>query len=74
MRVLHVRLGSWTSIERALPVSHGVRVDVMAGRSEVSATFAFRVAKALDVSLHHVFTVMALPPGACKHCGKPVSG
>jgi hypothetical protein len=70
MRVLHVRLGSWTSVERALPVSHGVRVDVMAGRSEVSATFAFRVAKALDVSLHHVLTGTALPPGTCKHCGR----
>ena len=42
----------------------------MAGRSGVSATFAFRVAKALDVSLHHVLTGTALPPGTCKHCGR----
>jgi len=36
----------------------------------VSATVAFRVAKALDVSLHHVLTGTALPLGTCKHCGR----
>jgi hypothetical protein len=74
MRVLRVRLGSWSGVERAMPVSHGVRVDVMAGRNEVSATFAFRVAKVLDVSLHHVLSGTALPPGTCKHCGRPSAG
>jgi hypothetical protein len=46
----------------------------MAERSEVSAALAFRVAKLLDVSLHHVLTGTALPPGVCKHCGMPVDG
>lgn len=74
IRVLRVRLGTWQSVERALPLSHGMRVDVMAGRYEVSTTVAFRVAKTLDVSLHDVLAGTALPPGVCKHCGRPASG
>jgi hypothetical protein len=31
-----------------VPISHGMRVDVMAGRSEVSVTVAFRIAKVID--------------------------
>jgi len=54
-----------------LPLSHGMRIDVMAGRYEVSASVAFRVAKVLDVSLHDVLDGTALPPGVCKHCGRP---
>jgi len=71
IRVLRVRLGNWQSVERVLPLSHGMRVDVMAGRYEVSASVAFRVAKVLDVSLHDVLDGTALPPGVCKHCGRP---
>jgi hypothetical protein len=71
IRVLRVRLGNWQSVERALPLSHGMRGDVMAGRYEVSASVAFRVAKVLDVSLYDVLDGTALPPGVCKHCGRP---
>jgi len=31
----------------------------------------FRVAKLLDVSLRHVLTGEAMPPGICKRCGHP---
>lgn len=48
-----------------------MRVDVMAGRYEVSPSVAFGVAKVLDVSLHDVLAGTALPPGVCKHCGRP---
>jgi hypothetical protein len=71
LRMLHVKLGSWLQVERALPMSHSALAEVIAGRSEVSTTLAFRVAKVLDVSLHHVLTGTALPPGVCKHCGMP---
>jgi len=71
IRALRVRLGNWQSVERALPLFHGMRVDVMAGRYEVSASVAFRVAKVPDVSLHDVLDGTALPPGGCKHCGRP---
>ena len=74
IRVLRLRLGNWTSVERALPISHGMRVDVMAGRYEISTSVAFRVAKAFDVSLHDVLAGRALPPGVCRHCGMPVGG
>lgn len=56
---------------RALPLSHGMRVDVMAGRYEVSPSVVFGGAKVLDVSLHDVLAGTALPPGVCKHCGRP---
>jgi hypothetical protein len=48
-----------------------MRVDVMAGRYEVSASGAFRVAKVLDASLHDVLAGTAPPPGVCKLCGRP---
>ena len=51
-------------------MSHSALAEVIAGRSEVSTTLAFRVAKVLDVSLHHVLTGTALPPGTCRHCGR----
>jgi hypothetical protein len=74
IRVLRARFGNWVSVERALPISHGMRVDVMAGRHEVSAAIAFRVAKAFDVSLYDVIAGPALPPGTCKHCGRSADG
>jgi hypothetical protein len=72
LRMLRVRLGgkNWISVERALPFAHSTLAEVMAERAEVSAALAFRVAKLLDVSLHHVLTGEALPPGTCRHCGR----
>jgi hypothetical protein len=42
----------------------------MAGRCEISAAIAVRVAKALDVPLADALSAKALPPGVCKHCGR----
>ena len=71
LRMLHVKLGgNWQYVERALPFAHSTLVDVMAGRAEVSAVLAFRVAKLLDVSLYHVLAGEALPLGTCRHCGR----
>jgi len=42
----------------------------MSGRSEVSATTAFRIAKLMGVSLYDVLAGTAFPPGVCKHCGR----
>jgi len=70
LRVLRHRYGNWRNVERALPLSHSMRVDITAERAEVSTAVAFRVAKALDTSVHHVLTGAALPAGVCKHCGR----
>jgi hypothetical protein len=75
LRMLRMRLGgNWLNVERALPFAHSTLAEVMAERSEVSTALAFRVAKLLDVSLHHVLTGEALPPGTCKHCGMQADG
>jgi hypothetical protein len=73
LRMLRVKLGgrNWLNVERALPIAHSTFAEILAGRQEVSVTLAFRVAKLLDVSLHHVLTGEALPAGTCKHCGMP---
>jgi len=70
--MLRVRLGgkNWLNVERALPIAHSTLAEIIAERAEVSAAIAFRVAKLLDVSLHHVLTGAALPPGTCRHCGR----
>lgn len=72
LRMLRVKLGgsNWLNVERALPIAHSTLAEIMSERTEVSATIAFRVAKVLDVSLHHVLTGEAPPPGTCRHCGR----
>lgn len=76
LRMLRVKLGgkNWLNVERALPFAHSTLAEVMAERAEVSTVLAFRVAKLLDVSLHHVLTGEALPAGTCKHCGMLANG
>jgi hypothetical protein len=73
LRALRARFNTWYTIERALPISHSVLVDLMAERREVSVTIAFRVAKMLDVSLYDVLAGTAVTPGTCHHCGKEPS-
>jgi hypothetical protein len=72
LRMLRVKLGgnNWLNVERALPIAHSTLAEILAERVEVTTTVAFRVAKVLDVSLHHVLTGEALPPGTCRHCGR----
>ena len=74
LQMLRLRFGNWRTVERSLPVSHSALNDVLQGRTEASVTIAFRIAKMLDVSLHHVLTGTALPPGPCKHCGMQSDG
>jgi hypothetical protein len=70
LRALRGRFGNWLTVERALPISHSQRVEVTEGRTEVSTTIAFRIAKLLEVSLHDVLAGTALPKATCPHCGK----
>jgi hypothetical protein len=41
----------------------------VAARREVTASIAFRVARAFDAPIGAVLTGQALPPGTCRHCG-----
>jgi len=70
LRALRARFGNWFTVERALPISHSQRVEMTEGRTEVSTTIAFRIAKLLEVSLHDVIHGLALPKPTCPHCGK----
>lgn len=72
LRSLHTRLGNWFAVERALPLAHSQRVEITEGRSEMSTTIAFRIAKLLEVSLHDVLNGTALPENTCPHCGRPI--
>src|SRR5689334_23128246 len=73
LRALRARFGNWLTVERALPISHSQRVEMTEGRTEVSTTVAFRIAKLLEVSLHDVLQGIALPKPTCPHCGKVLS-
>ena len=70
LRVLRARLGTWRNVEMALPLAHAALYQAMAGRRAVSALIAFRVARAFDAPISAVLTGQALPPGACRHCGR----
>lgn len=72
LRALRARFGNWFTVERALPLGHSQRVEITSGRSEVSTTIAFRIAKLLDVSMHDVIAGSALPKPTCPHCGKVI--
>jgi hypothetical protein len=74
LRALRGRFGNWFTVERALPISHGQRVEITSGRTEVSTTIAFRIAKLLNVSLYDVLKGSALPPNTCPHCGRAIDG
>lgn len=73
LRALRTRFGNWLTVERALPISHSQRVEMTSGRTEVSTTIAFRIAKLLEVSLHDVLQGLALPKPTCPHCGKVIA-
>ena len=73
LRALRSRFGNWLTVERALPISHSQRVEMTKGRTEVSTTIAFRIAKLLEVSLHDVLQGLALPKPTCPHCGKVIA-
>ena len=73
LRALRTRFGNWLTVERALPISHSQRVEMTEGRTEVSTTIAFRIAKLLEVSLHDVIQGLALPKPTCPHCGKVIA-
>ena len=70
LRSLRERFGNWFTVERALPLSHSQRVEMTAGRTEVSTTVAFRIAKLLEMSLHDVLQGLAISKPKCPHCGK----
>lgn len=72
LRALRVRFGNWFTVEKALPISHSQRVEMTEGRTEVSTTIAFRIAKLLEVSLADVISGSALPKPTCPHCGKVI--
>jgi hypothetical protein len=72
LHALRARFGSWLTVERALPLSHSQRVEMTEGRTEVSTTVAFRIAKLLEVSLHDVLQGLALGKPTCPHCGKAI--
>ncbi|HWU87637.1 MAG TPA: hypothetical protein VN253_10205 [Kofleriaceae bacterium] len=74
LNMLRARFGNWTTLEQALPFSHSARVEITAGRTEVSAALAFRIAKLLGVSIADVLAGTAFPPGTCRHCGMPTDG
>jgi hypothetical protein len=72
LNYLHMRLGSWRRVERAVPLAHGTRIDITTGRIRITTTIAFRVAKTLDVSLYDLLAGTATPPNVCPHCGNAI--
>ena len=74
LHALRARFGNWFTVERALPLAHSQRVEITEGRTEVSTTIAFRIARLLELSLHDVIQGTALPKNTCPHCGRVIDG
>ena len=69
LRYLRQKVGAWAPVAETLHCAIGTMDKVVHGRSRVSASLAFRVARLLEVTIDDLLAGRYLPPGACPHCG-----
>ena len=74
LRFLRLRCGTWAAVSRALRFAEVTVGNVVSGRSGVSPTLAFRVARLAKVSVDDVLTGRFPAPGTCAHCGHVKEG
>ena len=66
---LRCRAGSWSALARVLRAAPQTVAHAGAGKSEVSASLAFRVARLAAVPVGDVVSGAYPPDGACPQCG-----
>jgi hypothetical protein len=70
LRMLRAKLGSWRGVQHALPLVQ-LALGGHVGPDRGERDDRVRVARLLDATISQVLTGQALPPGTCRHCGRP---
>ncbi|MFO0656348.1 MAG: helix-turn-helix transcriptional regulator [Polyangia bacterium] len=68
LRYLRRRLGTWKAVAESIHFSHVMVVRVVGEQYPVSASMAFRVARAIGASVDELLEGHFLP-GVCPRCG-----
>ena len=72
IRHLHARVGDWMLVAKSLRFSKSTVTDMVYGRSPVSASMAFRVARFLGAPIDDLLAGWFTPPQTCPYCHQPV--
>jgi hypothetical protein len=72
IRHLHVRLGDWMLVARALRYARSTIADMANGLTPVSASVAFRVARFLGASIDDLLAGRVVAPSTCPYCKQPM--
>ena len=73
LRLLRNRLGTWVSVADSLSANVKNLDKTVRGTQSVSASLAFRVARALNVMVDDLLVGKFVPPGACPNCGHVIT-
>lgn len=72
IRYLHARVGDWVLVAKSLRFARSTVTDMVYGRTPVSASMTFRVARFLGASIDDLLAGWFTPPATCPYCRQPV--
>lgn len=70
IRFLHIRVGTWELLAKALGFERSTMRNVQKGNNPVSVNMAFRVARMAAVPFDDVVAGRYPVKGMCPHCGR----
>lgn len=73
IRHVHARVRDWALVAKTLRFARSTTTDMVYGRTPVSASMAFRVARFLGASIDDLLAGRFTPPSTCPYCKQPVS-
>jgi plasmid maintenance system antidote protein VapI len=74
IRHLHARVGDWMLVAKSLRFASSTVTDMVYGRTPISASMAFRVARFLAAPIDDLLAGRFTPPETCPYCKQPVPG
>jgi hypothetical protein len=72
IRHIHARVRDWALVAKSLRFAKSTVTDMVYGRTPVSASMAFRVARFLGAPIDDLLAGRFTPPSTCPYCKQPV--
>jgi plasmid maintenance system antidote protein VapI len=72
IRHIHARVRDWMLVAKSLRFAKSTVTDMVYGRTPVSASMAFRVARFLGAPIDDLLAGRFTPPSTCPYCKQPV--
>lgn len=69
LRFLRLRCGTWATVAKALHMGESTVGNIVIGRTVVTPTLTFRIARLVKVGVDDLLAGRFPPPGTCPHCG-----